>query len=126
MRKSMALAVAASALLAGCNNRDRFDLHCELKETNARVSQGLTMDYRVDTKARRFCQHDCANTGVLLFVDDRKLVIGTTDYMGVSNVTTIDRETGNARHTFIAGDAEIVSVGSCEKKPFSGFPEPKI
>ena len=107
------LGLAAPAMAA-----DQFDLHCVGKN----LGKAISKDYRVDLSAQKWCQGECSALDPIAEIRPEKIVFRykaksfATDSLIIEEV---DRTTGAWKdRTGVWWDSE----GSCEPRPFSGFP----
>jgi hypothetical protein len=105
-----------------------FNLVCSVTSVSEGRSTPATIVYRVDLDASRYCTDDCRQTLSLARTTESDIVFqdGPSPYTGLLNHTRVSRESGNyfSRISGSMGSIEmlIVTTGSCERAPFTGFP----
>lgn len=111
-----------------------FNLVCTGNETTGRMSSNRATDektsftevYRVDLLNNRWCSDVCRDTKAIKLVDDTHINLQSGSYAGVESFLTISRETGDYFYMFRTNSAFRTRSGSCERAPFTGFPERKF
>lgn len=126
---------AALAATAGTAAAQSYDLHCAGTEQDSIDGPATPYEYgfRVDLGTGRWCWDHCERTFEIHEVAPERLVLADEDTREPRGryylLNEINRQTG--RHelvsisTMLPGRYRKVE-GQCERRPFSGFPEPKF
>lgn len=85
----------------------------------------FTIIYRVDLESRRYCADTCTTTEALASVTDTMITfrLYPLGNEASGDVSSVNRETGMYTSVLIIGSGAIVSQGTCERAPFTGFPQ---
>lgn len=84
---------------------------------------------RVDLRSQRWCIDDCQTTSRLLRVSDTLIVFHASEDSAGDNVMTANRENGafldRMRLNAQGSASAFISMrtGTCERAPFTGFPQ---
>ena len=109
-----------------------FNLVCTglISESATRFrSKPIRSEYRLDLNQGIFCRDDCDQIQQIFSVTDLTITLENVRWgEGPSTVvqTVINRESGEYNRLFRSGVGGFVEVGTCERAPFTGFPERKV
>ncbi|MBY0307940.1 MAG: hypothetical protein K2Q09_04280 [Phycisphaerales bacterium] len=110
-----------------------FDLWCE--GTKSRVDgTGIKEShyehaFRVDLAAGRYCDGDCSMTRAIMRIEPTKITFYGSDQPGLSgswSELSVNRESGELADEFMGVNSWTTTNAKCERRPFSGFPQPKF
>jgi hypothetical protein len=125
----------AATMTANPTATNQFDLVCPgnqvsgLRSAGALGLQGqkaekVTLYFRVDISAKRWCGGDCLKTADINEVTDRTIMLvrDKDEQIGFVSELGMNREDGSFIKRTIVGDFVAVTTGTCERATFSGFP----
>jgi hypothetical protein len=88
----------------------------------------LSVNYRIDLEAGRYCTGDCSETSALVRVTPQELVMVSETLPGTSRPSeiSVSRESGQLTWHIVSGDLSYEGFAHCERGPFTGFPRPRF
>lgn len=130
------IAIMLAAVPSVAHAADQFDLVCVGTQEMTNLST-LSIDksedrrtYRVDLKARKYCEAECGYIrDIHSFADDHITFIEKNaegNPLLEKSLEQVNREDGSYYVGYFPRRGELgmlVSKGTCEPKPFSGFPK---
>ena len=110
-----------------------FNLVCTGTEATGKLSVGLvnspdaqpySITFRVDLEHGRWCSHECSTTQRIVSVSDTEIRL-ETNVPGADDLSavTLNRETGRFVDLLTIGENARLRQGTCERAPFTGFPQ---
>lgn len=108
-----------------------FDLMCNGSETQVSKAGLKEVPYartlRIDLDSGRYCDGECVTTRLIAKVEPTRITLydsfGPT---GKGGDQWLDRERGMLFSGSIGVDRTTMAEAQCERRPFSGFPQPKF
>lgn len=91
------------------------------------VENRVQVTYRVDLDRGRWCSGKCETTAPLYGVTDTQIIFRLSEDKdaGADSITRVSRESGEYfnRDRWLLGDGLVsMTIGACERAPFTGFP----
>lgn len=125
-----ALAAASSLLFnLDCTGTRTVDSWVGLSRTPISNTQ-VRASFRVDLKSGLWCSGDCSTTSALADVNDGFVVFQKSSGDSGRSFTRVNRRTGELQEldrTDLLKAMLVTSTnGTCERKPFGGFPAKKF
>lgn len=124
MAWNVILMMAAAVAAAPVPNAAAFDLVCSGKDGD---EKSFTERYRLDLKAKRWCNGKCEEVEDILSVSDSKIVLEMgTVRPDTFKMTEISRQSGKLLSIYRGNGIRLFQLGGCVKESFSGFPPNKF
>jgi hypothetical protein len=88
----------------------------------------FTAILRVDLDSKRWCSGECETTQPIFSVEPTRIIFrkDSDSDLQADTITFANRESGYYFDRNRVGQFLSMNIGSCEKAPFSGFPERKF
>lgn len=120
-------------LMAAAASGATFNLNCTGTYTWGKMlskpeqETQITVTYRVDLDSGRWCSGECKTTAQFYRVTDTQIVFRLSEdkEVGTDTITTVNRESGEYldRDRLLFANLVFMTIGTCERAPFTGFPE---
>ena len=132
MRLNALAALFAISALVGCDRAlpSKFDLECGVTEDvftdgKASTSSKATHAFRINLDDMEWCRGACISIFKVKRVEPGQIVLSEFE-KGSGLQLIIDRVSGDIAEDSFNEFFGTSSIGSCERKPFSGMPKRKF
>jgi hypothetical protein len=124
-----ALAVTVAAAPATAQGTEQFDLVCRGVTSGSELgSTTAERRYRIDLSARKWCERDCSKALPIIETTKERITLkhssSVQPFGDVEEDFYIDRLTNKAYEMESSPGHGVEFTGTCEVRPFSGFPNP--